>query len=389
MDSSMWHEYCVSADPVEPELLALRQWRKLTDSERRTRARQLSRWLARMYLRTPELDKIDAWLTELVNDNNDGSLGAKQIAAIDGVNFAGKSTFLMRWGRGFYVSSVADAETDRRGRPVSHTVPGIEEDISPLVWTNLPSRSKQVSVDSTNLNYFDLSIDGRGIEVTFRAIKTLKRHGARVVIMDDIHFLKTARAADAQEVKDHIKHVATEIGNFGATLVIAGANLGDVDLVADPQIRGRLESRTIPIYAAESEAEQRQWQVIIRDYETALLPHLPAGKPGMLFTKLAGELAYRTQGYLGDLRTLVRKAAVAATLDGSHAIRRAHIDAVTLGDRAEADKTISPTHASRPKSTPMKGAKSSGSQRLSKSAVRARKATPRRGQPSHLRVVDP
>jgi hypothetical protein len=35
-----------------------------------------------MYLRTPELDKIDAWLTGLVNDNNDGSLGAKQPSRI-------------------------------------------------------------------------------------------------------------------------------------------------------------------------------------------------------------------------------------------------------------------------------------------------------------------
>jgi len=82
MNSSMWHEYCVAADPVEPEPLTLRQWRSLADSERNARARQLSRWLARMYLRTPELDKIDAWLTGLVNDNNDGSLGAKQPSRI-------------------------------------------------------------------------------------------------------------------------------------------------------------------------------------------------------------------------------------------------------------------------------------------------------------------
>jgi len=346
MDSSMWHEYCIAADPLEPEALSLRRWRSLTDRERRERARQLNRWLARLYLRTPELDKIDAWLTELVDDNDDGGLGAKQVAALDGVNFAGKSTFL---ARRHYLSRITDYETDRRGRPVSHTVPGIEEDVSPVVWTNLQSKSKQAKVDSAHLNFFDLPGDGLEREVTYRAIKTLKRHGARVVIIDDIHFLKTARAADAQEVLDHIKHIITEIGNFGATLIIAGANLRDIDLMVDPQIRGRLESRTIPVYAAGSEAEQRQWQGIVRDYETALLPHLPAGKPGMLFTKLAGELHYRTQGYLGDLRTLVRKAAFAATLDGSHAIRRTHIDEVTLGDRAEADKTAKSAKTAEPR----------------------------------------
>jgi hypothetical protein len=69
----------------------------------------------------------------------------------------------------------------------------------------------------------------------------------------------------------------------------------------------------------------------------------------MLFTKLAGELHYRTQGYLGDLRTLVRKAAFAATLDGSHAIRRTHIDEVTLGDRAEADKTAKSAKTAEPR----------------------------------------
>jgi hypothetical protein len=339
----MWHAYCITADPVEPEPLTQRQWKRLSDRELAARIDEIDRWLARFFVHTCELDRCDGWLTKLVCDNANAPPGAKEIAALDGVNLAGKSTFLMRWARERYLRWIEDSETDDSGRPVRFPAPGTVADVCPVIWTNLQSprketSSKQKSLDSGILKYFALPYEGVGRDLTYRAVDALRRHGAKVVIIDDIHFLETSPARDAQVVLDHIKHMNTQIGDLGGTLIVAGAKLRDGEFATDPQIRGRLQTRTVRTYETNDLDDIREWQVIVRDFEVALLPHLPAGKPGMLFETLLGELAYRTQGYIGDLRTLVRKAALAAVRDGSHVIRRKHLDAVTLNDRAEADK---------------------------------------------------
>jgi hypothetical protein len=78
----------------------------------------------------------------------------------------------------------------------------------------------------------------------------------------------------------------------------------------------------------------------VRELEDKVLPHLPNGKRGMLFMQLAGELHYRTQGFLGDLTELVADATLAAVADGSYAIAPRHLDGVVLAERAE-DKIFS------------------------------------------------
>ena len=55
----------------------------------------------------------------------------------------------------------------------------------------------------------------------------------------------------------------------------------------------------------------------------------------MLFLELAGELWLRTQGFLGDLKTLVGEAVVAASEDGTHRILREHLNRIELCARAE------------------------------------------------------
>lgn len=350
MNASTWHAYCVTPDPPEPAPLTRQQWKRLSDNELAIRIAETDRWLARFFVHTPELDLCHEWLTKLVHDNANAPPGAKEIAALDGVNLAGKSTFLMRWARAHYLKCLEDSETDASGRPVRLLAPGTVADVFPVIWTNLQSPrketiSKQKSLDSGILKYCSLPHEGVGRDLTYRAVDALRRHNAKVVIIDDIHFLETSPSRDAQVVLDHIKHMNTQIGDLAGTLIVAGANLGGGEFSTDPQIRGRLQTRTIRTYEAYWPDELRAWAPIVRDFEVAVLPHLPAGKPGMLYETLLGELAYRTQGYVGDLRTLVRVAALAAMRDGSHAIRRKHVNAVILNDRAEADKPERSTEA--------------------------------------------
>jgi hypothetical protein len=310
VNSSTWHAYCVTADPAEPKPLTRQQWKRLSDQELAAHLDGVDRWLARLFVHTRELDHCHEWLTQLVHNNANAPPGAKEIAALDGVNLAGKSTFLMRWTRELYLQLIEEFETDHSGRPVQSLEPGVVAEISPVIWTNLQSPyrepiSKLKTLDSGVLKFLRLPHEGVARDLAYRAIDALQRHGAKVVILDDIHFLETSRARDAQVVLDHIKHMNTQIGDLGGTLIVAGANLRGGEFATDPQIRGRLQTRTIRTYEANSPDELKELAIIVRRLEVRLLPHLPAAKPGILYETFLGELAYRTQGYIGDLRTLV------------------------------------------------------------------------------------
>ena len=92
---------------------------------------------------------------------------------------------------------------------------------------------------------------------------------------------------------------------------------------ARPADCGPNETPRLPQYEIDTAEEQCAWQRIVRDLEDQVLPFLLAGKPGMLFTELAGELWCRTQGYLGDGENSSVRQRFSPTED-RHRIQRKH-----------------------------------------------------------------
>lgn len=337
MDSQIWHNYCVSAPPMSPLILTVKQWAALSDLDYELQSEALEQWLGHVYIDTPELKAITHTMTRTVRANAFSPPGAKNIVALSGRNLAGKSTLAKRWARSIYRDSIKDSPLDDRGRPVGRPARGWEVDFCPVVFLNMGAGAKMAAFDRLILSFFGLPTDGRVGELTASAVKAIQRHRTKVLVIDDAHFIKTV-CKDARDVLDHIKKINTEIGEVGATLVLVGADLTDNALAQDPQIAGRLKLRVFPEYEIDRAEEQCAWQRIVRDLENQVLPHLPAGKPGMLFTELAGELWCRTQGYLGDLRELVCEATILATQDRSHRIQRKHLDMIDLSVRAELEE---------------------------------------------------
>jgi hypothetical protein len=204
-----------------------------------------------------------------------------------------------------------------------------------VVWIDLPAAARINDFDVEILEFFGLSGAGPTRDLTHRAVRALHRHGTRLLIVDDAKLLKTDWKG-GREVLDHVKSINTKLGQgAGATPIFIGADLEDSALVNDPQVAGRLTLRSIKPFRADSLAEQTVWQRIVFDLEAQVLPHLPAGKPGMLYLKQAGELWFRTQGYLGDLTQMVSEATLTASIDGTHRIAAEHLKAVRLSKRAE------------------------------------------------------
>lgn len=337
MDSQLWHEYCTAEAAQEPPPLTVRQWNTMPDQRREAHIAELSCWLANVFVQTDELSTIDAAMSKTVRINAYSRPGAKRLPALTGQNFVGKSTLMMRWARNRYNEWTAGADCDERGRPVIYPARGCEADLCPVVWIDLPSAATIKDVDSAILAFFNLPSDGVKREVSRSAVSAVRRHQTRVVVIDDVHLLKT-NWKGGRDVLDHVKHLNTEFGQVGVTLILVGANLDGGDLVNDPQIAARLRLRRFSPYPIDSIAERRTWQAIVYQLEKQVLPHLPRGKPEMLFTKLAGELWHRTQGYLGDLTELVGSAAVAAIEDGTFKILPKHVDSVELSERAETER---------------------------------------------------
>lgn len=120
--------------------------------------------------------------------------------------------------------------------------------------------------------------------------------------------------------------------------MLIGANLEDTDIIADPQIAGRLKLITMKSFQCDPEdensEENRIWQTFLAETEEQLLPYLPAGKPGMLYRDVAGIIWRRTQGYMADLTTLINEATWRAARDGTWKIDPAHLTNVKLSVRA-------------------------------------------------------
>lgn len=335
MESQLWHEQCLAEPPIEPPHLSLKQWRSMSDETRHAHIEQLDAWLGHLYLPTAAFAEIEQTLDKTVRDNIVSRSGAKQIIVVTGPNVIGKSTFMLRWAAARYMEWTRTSAHDSRGRPVVHLSEGVEADLCPVVWIDLPAAAKINDLNVEILGFFNLPGEGRTRALTHRAIRALHRHRAKVVIVDDAHLLKTDWKG-GRDVLDHVKSINTKLGQVsGATLILVGADLEDSDLVNDPQIAGRLTQVSVGPYGADTVKEQTQWQRLVRDLEQLILPHTPAGKPGMLFLNLAGELWFRSQGYIGDLMVLVREATLTASADGTHRITARHLKAVTLSRRAE------------------------------------------------------
>lgn len=334
MDARMWHNYCLLRAPEKPPPLTMQMSKRMSDQERAVYIDQLRRWLRHLYLLTPELETINATMTDLVQAHAEEPPGTKDVIVLTGPNVVGKSTLMMRWARDRYLEWTRFAAHDEYGYPIIRLTEDSEADLSPIAWMNLPAGAVKGSFDREFLGCFGISGEGRIDQLTHRAIRAAARHQTRVLIVDDAHLLKTDWKG-GRDVLDHVKHINTELGMIRATLILVGANLKGGDIVCDPQIEGRLKLVAFPSYGKDNIDEMRRWQAAVLQLEKKVLPYLPAGKPGMLFTQLAGELLYRTDGYLGDLTKLVAAATLAAIDDGTNRILLRHLNAVTLSERAE------------------------------------------------------
>ncbi|MCR6649177.1 MAG: TniB family NTP-binding protein [Cellulomonas sp.] len=306
--------------------------RALTPTEREMHVSTLRDWLAAAQFPAASTRRVATTMWDVVRSNDGSSPGAKTIVAVDALNTVGKSTAMRAWAHDAYREWTGPRLADAH-LPSWAPEPGVHAHEVPIAWINLQSAARIRDFNAQILTYFGYPTEGPIRSLSTRIAGAIGRHRVRVLVVDDVHLLDT-RFKDGREVLDHLKHVNTELGERGATMVLVGAKLHDSPIVSDPQIAGRLRVLELAPFAVDTLDDKRAWQDFLVDVEQQLLPYLPGAKDGLLAKTHVSRIWRRTQGFVGDVATLLRGAVDAATCDDTWTLHPSHLDAVSLSRRA-------------------------------------------------------
>lgn len=334
MDSYLFHQQATAGDPPLPHVTAA-ALATASDEQLFELAEEVTGWLAGMFLPTTATEMVLAQVDRTIRFNHRARPGSKTIVGLSGPNGAGKSTVLHEWAIRYYRDQIRPFPAG----PVLHRwepSPGVSADVAPVVWINLQANSRIGAVDSQLLLFLRAPSSGSLREMTIRAVRAMGRHRVQVLVIDDVHLLQT-RSAQGRHVLDHLKHLNTELGEQGASLVLAGANIEDSELVNDPQIATRLRLLQLRPNPRRTAADKDDWKQLLDAASAHLSTVLPAAKPGDL-NQHAEYLHHLTGGYTGELINVLKEAAINAILCREGAITRSCIDAAPLSHRATSQR---------------------------------------------------
>lgn len=335
MDAELWHGQARfnpgAPDPIDASALTRMRWRELE-----TRKASILEWVAQLRLEPTEHTTLFRDMHRVVEKNARTRAGAKTILGITAPNTAGKSTLVRHWALQRYRSLLTENQLRDERVPEWRPTRNIKADLVPVVWLNIASKAGPKEFNAQLLHFLGHDSDGYLRTTNERVAVTIARQGVRLVIVDDVHLLRTGYK-DGQVVLDHLKYINTALGEHHATLMLVGANLRGGDIVADPQIAGRLRLLDAPVYPIDTVEQKDAWVALLRHAEHQLAPYLPYLEQGSLVKK-APLLWRRTQGYLGDLGDLLRDAAWNAIADETWTITTEDIAAAVLSERAHTEQ---------------------------------------------------
>lgn len=131
-------------------------------------------------------------------------------------------------------------------------------------------------------------------------------------------------------------------------MVLVGANLTDGPALSDPQIRGRLHEHHLAPYTIDTPEQMALWQRLLDDAEPRLSTYLPDLAQGYLSKTLPGLVFKRTQGFIGDVSSLLAGATYNALIDGRPHLEPSDLAAVRLSQRAhDGERLIETSRESR------------------------------------------
>jgi hypothetical protein len=285
-------------------------------------------------LRTPQLRGLHDTLWDIVDSNLHDNDRAKGAVAIEGAAGLGKSTAVEQFAKEFHLREVAE-NGPRTGE-------GNER--WPVCRVTLSGHPTLRDLNISVLHFFAHPGTSRGNAADFarRALDTFLACDVRLLIIDDLHFLRW-RAADGVKVSNHLKFIANE---FPVTLVLVGVGLTEAGLFTEGRTQrestlaqtARRTTRLTMEPFAKTTAGQKQWRSVLHAIEQRVV--LVKHREGTLSDQLADYLYARTSGHIGSLMTLINRASSRAIRTGTEALTEQLLDATPIDAAAESARDL-------------------------------------------------
>jgi hypothetical protein len=330
-----WSTFVNAESLRKPERLTARKLARLSTKDKTLYDHQREQWHANMgTLRTP---KVQALLDELwivLRSNVQHGERAKGAVAVEGDSFLGKTTAVQLFAKEFHRHEIA-THGDR-------TEDGDER--WPVAYVTLTGHPSMRDLNLSLLHYFGHPGVRRGSagDLARRALSTFLKCHVRLLIIDDLHFLRW-ESADGSMVSNHLKYLVNE---FPITMLLIGTDLTELGLysagrgfgkaVLGPTAR-RTTSYTFEPYSID-QGGGREWRSILRAIESNLV--LSRHQDGILTHQLSDYLFERSTGYMGSLMTLINRAAARATVSGVEAITEKLLEDTAIDVAAENQRQL-------------------------------------------------
>jgi hypothetical protein len=330
-----WSAFVNAAPLCKPDRLSTRKLAALSTKDKALYDHQREQWHANMgTLRTPRVQRLVDELWIVLRSNVQHGDRAKGAVAVEGDSFLGKTTAVQLFAREFHLHEIA-TNGDK-------TDAGDER--WPVAYVTLTGHPSMRDLNLSLLHYFGHPGVRRGSagDLARRALATFLKCHVRLLIIDDLHFLRW-ESADGSMVSNHLKYLVNE---FPITMLLIGTDLTELGLysagrgfgkaVLGPTAR-RTTSYKFEPYSID-QGGAREWRSILRAIECNLV--LSRHQDGILTHQLSDYLFERSTGYMGSLMTLINRAAARATVTGTEAITEKLLEDTAIDVAAETQRQL-------------------------------------------------
>jgi Bacterial TniB protein len=328
-----WSTFVNAESLLKPEHLTARRLASLGTKDKALYDHRREQWHANMgTLRTPRVQKLldEFWI--VLRSNVQHGERAKGAVAVEGDSFLGKTTAVQLFAKEFHLHEIA-ANGDM-------TEAGDER--WPVAYVTLTGHPSMRDLNLSLLHYFGHPGSRQGAAGDFarRALDTFLKCNVRLLIIDDLHFLRW-ESADGSKVSNHLKYLVNE---FPITMLLIGTDLTELGLyqagrgfgkaVLGPTAR-RTTSYKLEPYSLD-DGGMKEWRSIVRAIERNLV--LARHQDGILTHQLCEYLFDRSTGYMGSLMTLINRAAARAIITGTEAITEQVLEQTAIDVAAESER---------------------------------------------------
>ncbi|OON82083.1 TniB family NTP-binding protein [Streptomyces tsukubensis] len=316
---------------IQPDKLTVKELAALSKPARAVYDRQRRDWHANLGpIRTPQLIALQEDLWDIVDSNLQDGDKAKGAVAVDAFPGLGKTTAVLHFAQKFHLREISEGG--------EFTQAGQER--WPVCRVGLTSNIGMKDFNRAILEFFAHPARFRGTSAEFlqRALDCILDCETRILIVDDLHFLKWSDR-NGREVSNHFKHIANE---FPVTLIFVGVELASRGLYSETDQCGdvtlaQTARRTTPLsmepFLVNEDRHRKEWRKLLLWLEKRIV--LAEKFPGMLANELSDYFYARTTGHIGSLMTLVNRGCQRAVRTGTERLDVEILNSVKIDAASE------------------------------------------------------